>query len=282
MRGGKFDSKVYETSGGLHGVGVSVVNALSDVLEVEVARGRQLYRQRFRAASRKASSSMLGEGPQPARHAHRFHPDPQIFGKGAASSRRASTAWRARRPISSAASKSAGPAIPSLIKDKDRRRPRRFHFPGGLKDYLRRLEGDEFQVTREVFAGKSEKAGGHGAVEWAVTWLAATASSIPTATPSRRRRRHARNRVPQRADCAACGLCRADGNKRASIVTSRRRDDLGAGMLSVFIREPEFVGQTKDRLATVEAHPHRRDALRDPSTTGWPTIRRKRRSCSTG
>ncbi|TIX34690.1 MAG: DNA topoisomerase IV subunit B, partial [Mesorhizobium sp.] len=82
--GGKFDSKVYETSGGLHGVGVSVVNALSDHLEVEVARGRQLYRQRFSRGVPVTGLEQLGEVHNRRGTRIRFHPDEQIFGKGAA------------------------------------------------------------------------------------------------------------------------------------------------------------------------------------------------------
>jgi topoisomerase-4 subunit B len=81
--GGKFDSKVYETSGGLHGVGVSVVNALSDSCEVEVARGRQLYRQRFARGVPQGGLEKLGEVHNRRGTRTRFHPDPQIFGKGA-------------------------------------------------------------------------------------------------------------------------------------------------------------------------------------------------------
>ena len=82
--GGKFDSKVYETSGGLHGVGVSVVNALSDNLEVEVARGRQLYRMRFARGVPQGKLEQLGEVHNRRGTKVRFHPDPDIFGKGAA------------------------------------------------------------------------------------------------------------------------------------------------------------------------------------------------------
>ena len=78
--GGKFDSKVYETSGGLHGVGVSVVNALSDELEVEVARGQQLYRQTFSRGVPQGPLETLGEVRNRRGTRVRFHPDAQIFG----------------------------------------------------------------------------------------------------------------------------------------------------------------------------------------------------------
>src|SRR5690606_34977124 len=79
--GGKFDSKSYETSGGLHGVGVSVVNALSDVMEVEVARNRRLYRQRFSRGIPQDGLEDVGEVHNRRGTRVRFHPDPEIFGK---------------------------------------------------------------------------------------------------------------------------------------------------------------------------------------------------------
>src|SRR5690606_34543527 len=129
-----------------------------------------------------------------------------------------------------------------------------FHFPGGLKDYLGASLDGEFQVTREVFAGKSEKQGGHGSVEWAVTWyggdgfLNSYCNTIPT--PEGGTHEAGVRSALTRGLKAYADLT---GNKRAAIVTN---DDVmisAAGMLSVFIREPEFVGQTKDRLATAEA-----------------------------
>ena len=170
--GGKFDSKVYETSGGLHGVGVSVVNALSDLLEVEVARGRQLYRQRFSRGIPQGRIEALGEVHNRRGTKVRFHPDEQIFGKGAK--------FEPARIYKMARSKAylfGGVEIrwscdPALLSDKDQTPPRAvFHFPGGLKDYLLASLDGEMQVTREVFAGKTEKQGGHGAVEWAITWF---------------------------------------------------------------------------------------------------------------
>ncbi|KRB22906.1 MULTISPECIES: DNA topoisomerase IV subunit B [Mesorhizobium] len=264
--GGKFDSKVYETSGGLHGVGVSVVNALSDHLEVEVARGRQLYRQRFSRGIPVSGLEQLGEIHNRRGTKIRFHPDEQIFGKGAAFE-----PARLYRMTRSKAYLFGGVEIrwtcdPSLIKEKDQTPPKaEFHFPGGLKDYLKASLGDDFQVTREIFAGKSEKQGGHGSLEWAVTWFGGDGfinsycNTIPTGEGGTHEAGF-RN-VLTRGLRAYADLV---GNKRASIVTSEDVMISAAGMLSVFIREPEFVGQTKDRLATIEAIRIVETAIRDP------------------
>ncbi|TGP50507.1 DNA topoisomerase IV subunit B [bacterium M00.F.Ca.ET.230.01.1.1] len=264
--GGKFDSKVYETSGGLHGVGVSVVNALSDHLEVEVARGRQLYRQRFSRGVPVSGLEHLGEVHNRRGTRTRFHPDEQIFGKGAAFE-----PARLYRMTRSKAYLFGGVEIrwtcdPSLIKEKDQTPAKaEFHFPGGLKDYLKATLGDEFQVTREVFAGKSDKQGGHGSLEWAVTWfggdgfLNSYCNTIPT--PEGGTHEAGFRNVLARGLRAYADLI---GNKRAAIITTEDVMISAAGMLSVFIREPEFVGQTKDRLATIEAMRIVETAIRDP------------------
>jgi topoisomerase-4 subunit B len=264
--GGKFDSKVYETSGGLHGVGVSVVNALSDLLEVEVARGRQLYRQRFSRGIPQGGLESLGDVHNRRGTKIRFHPDPDIFGKGAHFE-----PARLYRMARSKAYLFGGVEIrwscdPLLIKERNPTPARAvLHFPGGLKDYLKASLGDEFQVTREIFAGKSEKQGGHGSIEWAVTWfggdgfLNSYCNTIPTGEGGTHETGF-RN-VLTRGLRAYADLT---GNKRASVVTSEDVMISAAGMLSVFIREPEFVGQTKDKLATVEAIRLVETAIRDP------------------
>ncbi|MDP3898596.1 MAG: DNA topoisomerase IV subunit B, partial [Mesorhizobium sp.] len=264
--GGKFDSKVYETSGGLHGVGVSVVNALSDDLEVEVARGRQLYRQRFSRGVPQGPLERLGEVHNRRGTRTRFHPDPDIFGKGAKFDPE-----RLCRMARSKAYLFGGVEIrwscdPALLPEKSETPAKAvFHFPGGLKDYLLGSLDGEFQVTREVFAGKSDKQSGHGSVEWAVTWfggdgfLNSYCNTIPTAEGGTH---EAGFRTALTRGLRA--YAELTGNKRASIVTT---DDVmisAAGMMSVFIREPEFVGQTKDKLATAEAQRIVENALRDP------------------
>jgi len=264
--GGKFDSKVYETSGGLHGVGVSVVNALSDHLEVEVARGRRLYRQRFSRGVPQGPLENLGEVHNRRGTRTRFHPDPEIFGKNAKFD-----PARLFRMTRSKAYLFGGVEIrwtcaPELLSEKDETPPSAvFHFPGGLRDYLAASLDGEFQVTREAFAGKSEKQGGHGSLEWAVTWyggdgfLNSYCNTIPT--PEGGTHEAGFRNALARGLRAYADLT---GNKRASIVTTEDVMISAAGMLSVFIREPEFVGQTKDRLATVEAQRIVENAIRDP------------------
>ena len=263
--GGKFDSKVYETSGGLHGVGVSVVNALSDVLEVEVARGRKLYRQRFSRGVPQGPLENLGDVHNRRGTRTRFHPDADIFGKNAKFE-----PARLYRMARSKAYLFGGVEIrwscdPALIPEKDETPAKAvFHFPGGLKDYLAASLGSDFQVTREIFAGKSEKQGGHGSMEWAVTWyggdgfLNSYCNTIPT--PEGGTHEMGFRNVLTRGLKAYADLV---GNKRASVVTGEDVMISAAGMLSVFIREPEFVGQTKDRLATVEAQRIVETAIRD-------------------
>ncbi|MDN2582403.1 DNA topoisomerase IV subunit B [Aquibium sp. ELW1220] len=264
--GGKFDSKVYETSGGLHGVGVSVVNALSDDLEVEVARGRKLYRQRFSRGVPQGGLEFLGDVQNRRGTRVRFHADEQIFGQGAKFE-----PARLYRMARSKAYLFGGVEIrwscaPELIPAKDPTPDKAvFHFPGGLKDYLQASLGDDFQVTREIFAGKTEKTGGHGAMEWAVTWFGGDGfvnsycNTIPT--PEGGTHEAGFRGVLTRGLRAYAELA---GNKRGAIITSEDVMISAAGMLSVFIREPEFVGQTKDRLATIEAQRIVENAIRDP------------------
>ncbi|PDT80975.1 DNA topoisomerase IV subunit B [Sinorhizobium sp. BJ1] len=264
--GGKFDGKAYETSGGLHGVGVSVVNALSDSLEVEVARNRKLYRQRFSRGIPQSELEELGEVHNRRGTRVRFHPDPQIFGPHAR--------FEPARLFRMARSKAylfGGVEIrwscDTALLPEGSETPDKavFHFPGGLKDYLAATLGKEFTVTREIFAGKSEKAGGHGSLEWAVTWyggdqqIHSYCNTIPTPEGGTH---EAGLRIALTKGLK--NYAELTQNKRAAIVTT---DDVmisAAGMLSVFIREPEFVGQTKDKLATVEAQRIVENALRDP------------------
>ena len=262
--GGKFDSKAYQTSGGLHGVGVSVVNALSDHLEVEVARGQQLYRMIFSRGIPQTKLEKLGSIMNRRGTKVRFRPDEQIFGKGAI--------FKPARLLKMARSKAylfGGVEIrwfcdPSLIKD-DTPAEATFHFPGGLKDYLTASIDGQTRVTKDIFAGRIEKKEGHGSVEWAMCWISdedgfqhSYCNTVPTPEGGTHEQ-GLRNALTK--GLRAYG--ELTGNKKAGQITAEDIIGTSAGMLSVFIREPEFQGQTKDRLATQEAARIVESAVRD-------------------
>lgn len=263
--GGKFDSKVYETSGGLHGVGVSVVNALSEELVVEVARSRKLYRQTFRRGHPQGPLEMVGDTQNRRGTLVRFKPDEQIFGKGAR--------FLPARLLKMARSKAylfGGVEIrwhcaPELISEKDQTPEEAvFHFPGGLKDFLAERLTKERRVVDEIFAGRTDKTGKHGSVEWAVNWFAGDGfvNSYCNTVPTPEGGTHeAGFRYALLRGLKAYG--ELTNNKKASIITGDDVMTSAGGMLSVFIREPEFVGQTKDKLATNEATRVTETAVRD-------------------
>jgi topoisomerase-4 subunit B len=265
--GGKFDSKVYETSGGLHGVGVSVVNALSEILEVEVARGQTLYRQIFSRGAPKTKLESVGRVLNRRGTKVRFKPDPQIFGKDAH--------FQPRRIFKMARSKAylfGGVEIrwkcaPSLLEGVDSVPAEAvFRFPDGLKDYLARdIEGKEL-VTDQVFAGKITKPGSHGSLEWAVAWMAnedGFSSSYCNTIPTPEGGTHENGLRIALLRGLRDHAERVNQSKRMAAVTTDDVMATCASMLSVFIREPEFQGQTKDKLATVEAGRIVEAAVRD-------------------
>jgi topoisomerase-4 subunit B len=252
--GGKFDGKAYNTSGGLHGVGVSVVNALSDLCEVEVARGQQLYRMTFSRGLPQGKLEKLGPVMNRRGTKVRFHPDETIFGKGAH--------FKPARLFKMARSKAylfGGVKIrwkcaPELIKD-DTAPEAEFHFPGGLKDYLSSEIGGQTLVTKDIFAGNVEREGKHGSVEWAIAWVAdadgfsrSYCNTIPTGEGGTHE-----NGLRSALSKGLREFGDRVGNRKASQITADDVMGTAASMLSVFIREPEFQGQTKDKLATQEA-----------------------------
>jgi topoisomerase-4 subunit B len=266
--GGKFDSKVYETSGGLHGVGVSVVNALSSRLEVEVARGQKLYRMTFERGHPKSKLEDLGKINNRRGTKIRFKPDNDIFGGKAV--------FKPQRLFKMARSKAylfGGVEIrwrcdPSLLKGVDDVPAEdSFHFPGGLKDYLAAAIHADTLVHPDIFSGKSGRTGAHGACEWAVAWtadadgfLSSYCNTIPTqdgGTHESGMRSALLRGLKDHAE-------RVGQGKRAASITSEDVMVGAAVMLSVFVREPEFQGQTKDRLATAEAQRIVEQAIKDP------------------
>lgn len=266
--GGKFDSKVYETSGGLHGVGVSVVNALSSRLEVEVAREQRLYRMVFERGHPKGKLEEVGKVQNRRGTTIRFKPDTDIFG--------AKATFKPQRLFKMARSKAylfGGVEIrwhcdPELLRGvEDVPSEATFHFPGGLKDYLVAAIHADTLVHPDVFSGRSGRNGSHGACEWAVAWtadadgfLSSYCNTVPTpdgGTHESGLRSALLRGLKDHAE-------RVGQSKRAASITSEDVMVGAAVMLSVFVREPEFQGQTKDRLATAEAQRIVEQAIKDP------------------
>jgi len=266
--GGKFSGKAYETSGGLHGVGVSVVNALSERVEVNVWKDGFEWRQTFSRG--KPTSKLQQLGPS-RKHGTQvtFTPDPVIFGED--------VAFRPARLLRMARTKAymfRGVEIrwrcdPSRISDATPPEAT-FRFPNGLTDFLAETIGERATVTPEPFSGRIERQGEAGAVEWAVTWtgegfgeadgfMRSYCNAVPT--PEGGTHEAGLRAVLTRGLKAYAEL---SGDKRGALITA---DDVVAqagGMISVFVRNPEFQGQTKERLSSADAQRLVEAALRDP------------------
>ena len=262
--GGKFSNKSYSTSGGLNGVGSSVVNALSDVMVVQVARNKELYEQRFSRGIAQGPVAKIGAAPNRRGTSVMFHPDAEIFG-----SLRLKPA-RLFKMVRSKAYLFSGVEIrwKSEIDDGETPQEAVFHFPNGLADYLNESMTGNMTYADRPFAGKvsfEEKFGIPGSVEWAINWTPARDGFILSYC----------NTVPTPEGgthetgfwAAMLKGIRAYGelinNKKAALIT---RDDMltgGCALISIFIREPSFVGQTKDRLSTEEAAKWVESAVKD-------------------
>jgi topoisomerase IV subunit B len=262
--GGKFSNKAYSTSGGLNGVGSSVVNALSDLMTVQVALNKELYEQSFSRGIPKGPIQKLGPIQNRRGTWVTFHPDPEIFGHQTLKPARLYKMARSKAYLFS------GVEIrwKSAVSDGETPQEATFHFPGGLAQYLSDTMAKVSTYAERPFAGRvsfEEKYQIPGAVEWAINW-----------TPSQDGFLHSYcNTVPTPEGgthesgfwAATLKGIKAYGervkNRKADLIT---RDDLltgGCALLSVFIREPSFVGQTKDRLSTEEAAKWVENAVRD-------------------
>ncbi|ODT59013.1 MULTISPECIES: DNA topoisomerase IV subunit B [Paracoccus] len=262
--GGKFSGDTYQTSGGLHGVGASVVNALSDLMVVQVARNKELFEQRFSRGIPQGPVAKIGAAPNRRGTTVTFHADEEIFGH-----HRFKPA-RLMKMVKSKAYLFSGVEIrwKTEIDDGETPREATFHFPGGLADYLTETLSGASTYSDRPFAGSIDfqaKFGVPGKVDWAINWTPARDGFIQSYC----------NTVPTPEGgthemgfwAAILKGIRTYGervsNKKAAQIT---REDLiigGCALVSCFIREPEFVGQTKDRLATTEAARLVEGAVRD-------------------
>jgi topoisomerase IV subunit B len=261
--GGKFNGKAYATSGGLHGVGVSVVNALSSDTVVEVARNKELFRQRFSRGLTLAPLEKLGPVNNRRGTTVAFTPDTEIFGE---------MQFKPQRLFRLARSKAylfAGVEIrwkceAELISD-DTPAEAVFQFPGGLSDHLREQIGQRECATAEFFTGSQDFPDDMGRVEWAVAWplwsegsYSYYCNTIPTPDGGTH---EAGLRTAIVKGIRTFGAL--VGQKKAEQITG---DDILTGseiMVSVFIRDPQFQSQTKDRLTSPEAARLVENAMRD-------------------
>ena len=262
--GGKFSGENYETSGGLNGVGSSVVNALSDHLRVEVARNKEVVAMEFARGVPQTKLKKVGAAPNRRGTSVTFHPDPEIFGSLQLKPARLFTMARSKAYLFSGVEIRWKSAIP----DGDTPMEAKFHFPGGLSDYLNeRLEGAT-TYSDQPFAGTvdfKDKFGEPGKVDWSINWTPSRDGFIQSYC----------NTVPTpEGGTHESGFWSAIlkgirdygervANKKAKQIT---RDDLitgGSALVSVFIRDPQYVGQTKDRLSNESALKMVEGAVRD-------------------
>ncbi|HAF42637.1 MAG TPA: DNA topoisomerase IV subunit B [Sphingobium sp.] len=261
--GGKFEGKAYATSGGLHGVGISVVNALSTTTVVEVARNKELFRQSFSQGLPRTALEKVGAAPNRRGTSVSFIPDTEIFGE------QKFKPARLHRLARSKAYLFAGVEIrwkcdPSLISD-DTPAEAVFQFPGGLADHLKEQVGDRDCATSVFFSGNQDFPGIAGRVEWAVAWplwsdgsYSWYCNTIPTPDGGT-------HEAGLRAALVKGIRAFGDlvGQKKAKDITA---DDIMTSseiMLSVFIRDPQFQSQTKDRLTSPDAARLVENAVRD-------------------
>ena len=267
--GGKFSDKAYETAGGLHGVGISVVNALSELVEVEVARDKILYRQTFSRGIPQDKLKKVGTAPKRRGTGVKFKPDFQIFGE--------KMRFRPARLFQMARSKAylyRGVEVrwscdPSLLPE-DSKVPAEatLSYPNGLADQLDEVFKDKATITDAAFTGLVDQ-GGEGKVEWAIAWTRAGfgeadgfsrsyCNTIPTPDGGTHEAGF-RSAITK----GLRNFGELTGNKKASEITAEDIMGHSGLLLSVFIKGPEFVGQTKDKLSTTAAFRLVENSVRD-------------------
>ena len=268
--GGKFSDASYKTSGGLNGVGISVVNALSDTLEVEIAREKVLWTQSYSRGLPITKLIKVGAAPNRRGTKIRFRADAEIFGpemtvKPARLYSQTRIKAFLRRGV-----KILWRCAPALVEGTDIPTETVLCFPGGLADRLAELTDGRATVTTEAFHGRVDREDAGGSVEWAVAWSTngfgsdadGLCETFCNTVPTPQGGTH-----EQGFRAALTKGLRAYAEhthaKKAALITPD--DVLGnaGALVSVFITEPEFQGQTKDRLASADAAKLVENAVRD-------------------
>jgi len=263
--GGKFGGKVYDTSGGLHGVGISVVNALSDYFEVEVVRDKQVYRQSYSRGEATTKITKVGTDNRGRGTTVAFRPDHEIFGKAK---------FKPEKLYKFARSKAylfRGVEIrwkcdPDLLPEgSEVPSETTIHFPNGLADFLAQQMEGRTSITTEAFSGEADLPNKMGRIEWAVDWPADEETYVSTycntiSTPEGGTHESGLRSAINKGLKAYAEL---KNNKKAA--QAQGEDILGGAVivLSLFMRDPQFQGQTKNKLVNVEAAKMVENAMRD-------------------
>ena len=263
--GGKFSNKVYQTSGGLHGVGISVVNALSEFVDVEVYRDKKIYNQKFSRGSCLTKLKQVNKKTNKKGTKISFKPDPEIFGL--------ENKFNVKKLYNFSKSKAylfAGVEIrwfcdSSLSKNENIPEKDVFKFSKGLIDLLKNEVDEKLSLLTEIFSGVREKDNNNLSFEWAVNWslgnnafLNSYCNTVPTPSGGT-------HELGLKNGLLKAIRSHGDrtGNKISNKITT---DDIGknlTGAISVFIPEPKFQGQTKDRLSNKSIQRVIENAIKD-------------------
>jgi topoisomerase-4 subunit B len=256
--GGKFDDKVYTTAGGLHGVGISVVNALSDKLEVEITRQKQRWRQSYSRGHRQTDLTLEEISSRQQGTKISFHPDPEIFGELIFRPATLFQMARAKAYLFKGANIEWS-CDSNLIKDNRTPAQASLHYPEGLADYLQDIVGSENDKYSDFFKGEATFPDQQGRVEWVITWpltdedseesqLTSFCNTIPTPQGGTHE-----SGFRQALTRSLKDFGERTNNKRVSNLTADDVNSSALAVLSCFIQQPQFQGQTKEKLVSAQA-----------------------------
>ncbi len=251
--GGKFSTNVYETSGGLHGVGISVVNALSSELTVEIARDKTLYQQHYSRGDVLGAIETVGNAPNRRGTSITFVPDTEIFGNHRFRPSRMFQFVRSKAYLYKGV-KIHWQCPPEMVEGSTTPHQATLHYPNGLQDFLQ-AELSNRPVIGKISAGQVDLPEKRGRMEWAVAWPQDEEACIKSycntiVTPQGGTHETGLRAVITKAIKAYGDM---SGHKKTASITA---DDVMGGayaVISVFISEPQFQGQTKEKLVTADA-----------------------------
>jgi topoisomerase-4 subunit B len=264
--GGKFKEGAYYTAGGLHGVGISVVNALSSKLKVEVVRDGQAVYQIYAQGVPKTLLKPI-EGPRPFQRGTRitFHPDFDIFEKGASLKAKKLYDFLHAKAYLYKGVKIYWSCDPSLVLETETPSEQMIHYPNGLVDYLEKKLIGRDRILEEIFSGQIKLPGNEGKLEWALDWcldeeevFTSFCNTIPT--PQGGTHESAFRSVFTKALKAFGEMVK---NKKSTKLVA---DDIfrhSHVILSLFIKDPQFQGQTKEKLTSSKVTRFLEQRLRD-------------------